>query len=60
MLAEDGLITENRGTLVVTLDTESVGDVQWHAVVCGPGTGVHALNIGICLRSGGPRPRHRL
>jgi|SRR5450755_4402425 len=46
---EDGLLAETRGTLVVTLDAEPVGEVQWHAVAYGPGNGVHALNIGICL-----------
>ena len=46
---EDGLLAATRGALIVTLDAEPVGEVQWHAVAYGPGDGVHALNIGICL-----------
>jgi RimJ/RimL family protein N-acetyltransferase len=46
---DDGLLAESHGALIVTVDAEPVGEVQWHTVVYGPGNGVHALNIGICL-----------
>ncbi len=46
---EDGLLTPEGGTLLVTLDERVVGDVGWHAQPYGPPGAGHALNIGIRL-----------
>ena len=51
----DGLLGEDRGTLVVELDDGTLaGDVGYHAVHHGPNPGSRAFNVGIALL-----PEHR-
>jgi RimJ/RimL family protein N-acetyltransferase len=45
----DGLLTEEQGVLLICLDGEPVGAVQWHPVMYGPNTGSRALNLGIAI-----------
>jgi RimJ/RimL family protein N-acetyltransferase len=45
----DGLLTENEGVLLICLDGEPVGAVQWRPIRYGPNTGSMALNLGIAI-----------
>ena len=47
--AENGLLGEDDGSLVVDVDGDAVGGIGWHAVHHGPGSIARALNIGIEL-----------
>jgi len=52
----DGLLSEQEGQLLICLDGEPVGAVQWHAVQYGPNRGSIALNLGIAIT---PSARNR-
>ncbi len=52
--AENGLLGDEHGHLVVDAGGQLVGDVGWHLVRYGPPPTVPAYNIGIALR-----PEHR-
>lgn len=45
----DGLLSEQEGQLLICLDGEPVGGLQWHGVQYGPNRGSIALNLGIAL-----------
>jgi RimJ/RimL family protein N-acetyltransferase len=45
----NGLLAEDEGLMLVCLDGEPVGDVQWHPERYGPNTGSQALNLGIAI-----------
>jgi RimJ/RimL family protein N-acetyltransferase len=45
----DGLLSEDQGTLLICLDGEPVGELQWHPVLYGPNQGSRALNLGIAI-----------
>jgi RimJ/RimL family protein N-acetyltransferase len=47
--AVDGLLSEQEGRLLICLDGEPVGVLQFHAVQYGPNRGSLALNLGIAL-----------
>lgn len=51
---DNGLITEQAGTLLLLRNEDVVGDVSWHAQPYGPPGAGHAFNIGIRLL-----PEHR-
>ena len=46
----DGLLGEDEGSLLICLDGEPVGSLQWHAVMYGPNRGSQALNLGISIQ----------
>jgi RimJ/RimL family protein N-acetyltransferase len=52
----DGLLSEQEGQLLICLDGEPVGAVQWHPVQYGPNRGSIALNLGIAIT---PSARNR-
>jgi RimJ/RimL family protein N-acetyltransferase len=52
--SDDGMLSEDHGTLLVDVDGETAGSVSWHAVRYGPRTIPPAYNIGIALL-----PQHR-
>jgi RimJ/RimL family protein N-acetyltransferase len=45
----DGLLSEQEGQLLICLDGEPVGALQWHGVQYGPNRGSTALNLGIAI-----------
>ena len=45
----DGLLTEQEGQLLICLDGEPVGALQWHPVQYGPNRGSTALNLGMSI-----------
>jgi RimJ/RimL family protein N-acetyltransferase len=45
----DGLLSEQEGQLLICLEQDPVGAVQWHGVQYGPNRGSIALNLGIAL-----------
>ncbi len=48
--AEDGMLSERHGTLLVELaDGTPIGDVSYHQVAYGPNAGGRVYNIGIAL-----------
>lgn len=46
----DGLLTEQEGQLLICLDDEPVGVLQWHGVQYGPNRGSIALSLGIAIQ----------
>jgi RimJ/RimL family protein N-acetyltransferase len=47
--AVDGLLSEQEGQLLICLDGEPVGVLQWHPVPYGPNRGSTALNLGVSI-----------
>ena len=45
----DGLLSEQEGQLLICLDGEPVGAVQYHPVQYGPNRGSIAINLGIAI-----------
>ena len=45
----NGLLGEDQGMLLICLDDEPVGALQWHQVNYGPNEGSRALNIGVAV-----------
>jgi RimJ/RimL family protein N-acetyltransferase len=48
----DGLLGEEAGNLLICLDSEPVGALQWHSVQYGPNAGSQALSLGISVEPG--------
>jgi RimJ/RimL family protein N-acetyltransferase len=46
---ENGLLGEDDGSMLICVDDEPIGGVQWHAVNYGPNRGSTALNLGIAI-----------
>ena len=45
----NGLVGEDDGVLLICLDGDPVGELQWHPVSYGPNRGSQALNLGISI-----------
>jgi RimJ/RimL family protein N-acetyltransferase len=45
----NGLLGEDEGMLLICLNDEPVGALQWHQVMYGPNQGSRSLNIGIAI-----------
>jgi RimJ/RimL family protein N-acetyltransferase len=45
----NGMLAEDEGQLLICLDGDPVGAVQWHQVVYGPNQGSRAINLGISI-----------